>query len=60
MKAQLIRDKEHQAERPFAVIKTVFKAAHVLVTTVRRVHVKMVFTAFAYKAFMNLDSHPKL
>jgi transposase, IS5 family len=26
----------------------VFKAAHVLVTTVQRVHVKMVFTAFAY------------
>ena len=35
-------------ERPFAIIKTVFKAAHVLVTTVKRVHVKMVFTAFAY------------
>jgi IS5 family transposase len=38
-------------ERPFAVIKTVFKAAHVLVTTVRRVHVKMVFTAFAYNLY---------
>lgn len=36
-------------ERPFAVIKTVFKAAHVLVTTVERVHVKMIFTAIAYK-----------
>ena len=35
-------------ERPFAVIKSVFKAAHVLVTTVGRVHVKMIFTAFAY------------
>jgi transposase, IS5 family len=35
-------------ERPFAVIKTVFKAAHVLVTTVERVSVKMVFTAIAY------------
>jgi IS5 family transposase len=35
-------------ERPFAVIKTVFKAAHVLVTTVQRVNVKMVFTAIAY------------
>jgi IS5 family transposase len=35
-------------ERPFAVIRTVFRAAHVLVTTVRRVHVKMIFTAIAY------------
>jgi len=38
-------------ERPFAVIKTVFKAAHVLVTTVRRVHVKMIFTAIAYNLY---------
>jgi len=38
-------------ERPFAVIKTVFKAAHVLVTTVSRVHVKMIFTAFAYNLY---------
>jgi transposase, IS5 family len=38
-------------ERPFAVIKTVFKAAHVLVTTVQRVNVKMVFTALAYNLY---------
>jgi IS5 family transposase len=38
-------------ERPFAVIKTVFKAAHVFVTTVQRVNVKMVFTAIAYNLF---------
>ncbi len=38
-------------ERPFAVIKTVFKAAHVLVTTVERVKVKMVFTAMAYDLY---------
>jgi IS5 family transposase len=38
-------------ERPFSVIKTVFKAAHVLVTTVERVHVKMIFTAIAYNLF---------
>jgi transposase, IS5 family len=38
-------------ERPFAVIKTVFKAAHVLVTTVTRVNVKMVFTAIAYNLY---------
>ena len=38
-------------ERPFAVIKTVFRAAHVLVTTVERVKVKMVFTAIAYDLY---------
>lgn len=38
-------------ERPFAIIKTVFKAAHVLVTTVKRVNVKMIFTAIAYNLF---------
>jgi IS5 family transposase len=44
-------------ERPFAVIKTVFKAAHVLVTTVRRVHVKMIFTAFAYNLYQLRTLH---
>jgi IS5 family transposase len=38
-------------ERPFAVIKTFFKAAHVLVTTVGRVHIKMIFTAVAYNLY---------
>jgi IS5 family transposase len=38
-------------ERPFAVMKTIFKAAHVLVTTVQRVNIKMVFTAFAYNLY---------
>ena len=53
-------------ERPFAVsltivsesfddsrniIKTIFRAAHVLVTTVERVKVKMVFTAMAYDLY---------
>ena len=38
-------------ERPFAVIKTLFRAAHVLVTTVERVNVKMVFTAIAYNLY---------
>ena len=33
------------------IIKTVFKAAHVLVTTVERVNVKMVFTAIAYNLY---------
>ena len=38
-------------ERPFAVIKTIFKAAHVLVTTIERVNVKMAFTAIAFNLF---------
>ena len=38
-------------ERPFAVIKTVFKAAHVFVTTLERVKVKMIFTALAYDLY---------
>jgi transposase, IS5 family len=38
-------------ERPFAVIKTVFKAAHVAVTTIQRVNIKMVFTAIAYNLY---------
>jgi len=38
-------------ERPHAVIKRVFNAGRVLVTTVRRVHVKMVITAFAFNLY---------
>jgi transposase, IS5 family len=44
-------------ERPFAVIKTVFKAAHVLVTTVERVNVKMVFTAIAFNLYQLRTLH---
>jgi transposase, IS5 family len=44
-------------ERPFAVIKSVFKAAHVLVTTVQRVNVKMVFTAIAYNLYQLRTLH---
>jgi IS5 family transposase len=44
-------------ERPFAVIKTVFKAAHVLVTTVQRVNVKMAFTAIAYNLYQLRTLH---
>lgn len=38
-------------ERPHAVIKRVFNAGIVLVTTVKRVHVKMVVTAIAYNLY---------
>jgi IS5 family transposase len=38
-------------ERPHAVIKRVFGAGRVLVTTVQRVHVKMMVTAFAFNLY---------
>lgn len=38
-------------ERPYAVMKRVFKGGHVLVTTLERVHVKTVFTCFAYNLY---------
>jgi len=43
-----INRKRAPGERPFAVIKRVFGSGHVLVTTVRRVHVKMVFACFCF------------
>lgn len=38
-------------ERPHAVIKRVFRVGRVLVTTVRRVSVKMMVTAFAFNLY---------
>ncbi len=38
-------------ERPHAVIKRIFNAGRVLVTTVRRVHVKMIVTAFTFNLY---------
>ena len=38
-------------ERPHAVIKRVFNAGRALVTTIKRVHVKMVVTAFAFNLY---------
>jgi IS5 family transposase len=43
-----INRKRAPGERPFAVIKRVFNAGHVLVTTVPRVRVKMVFACFCF------------
>ena len=43
-----INRKRAPGERPFAVIKRVFGSGHVLVTTVKRVHVKMVFACFCF------------
>jgi len=36
-------------ERPFAVIKRVFNAGHMLMTMVPRIHVKMVFACLCFK-----------
>ncbi len=41
-------------ERPHAVIKRVFEAGRVLVTTVKRVGVKMMVTAFAFNLYLGL------
>jgi IS5 family transposase len=43
-----INRKRAPGERPFAFIKRVFNAGHVLVTTAARVHVKMVFACLCY------------
>ena len=43
-----ISRKRCPGERPFAVIKRVFHAGHVLVTSVPRVRVKMVFSCFCF------------
>jgi IS5 family transposase len=38
-------------ERPYAVIKNVFHSAHTRVTTILRVHVKMLFAAFSFNLY---------
>ena len=43
-----INRKRSPEERPFAVIKRVFGSGHVLVTTVGRVHVRMVFSCLCF------------
>ena len=43
-----ISRKRSPGERPYAVIKTVFKSAHTMVTTIARVHVKMIFAAMSF------------
>ena len=46
-----ISKKRAPVERHYAVIKRVFNAGHVLVTTVPRVNVKMTFTAFGFNLY---------
>ena len=48
---RLISKLRSPGERPHAVIKRVFGAGRVLVTTVKRVHVKMVVTAIAFNLY---------
>jgi len=48
---RLISKLRAPGERPHAVIKRVFGAGRVLVTTVKRVHVKMMATAFAFNLY---------
>lgn len=43
-----ISRKRSPGERPYAVIKTVFKSAHTMVTTIARVHAKMIFAALSF------------
>ena len=46
-----ISKKRAPVERHYAVIKRVFNSGHVLVTTVPRVNVKMIFTAFGFNLY---------
>jgi len=48
---RLISKLRSPGERPHAVIKRIFGAGRVLVTTVKRVHVKMIVTAFAFNLY---------
>ena len=48
---RLISKLRSPGERPHAVIKRVFGAGRVLVTTIRRAHVKMMVTAFAFNLY---------
>jgi IS5 family transposase len=51
LRNKLISKLRSPGERPHAVIKRVFGAGRVLVTTVKRVYVKMMVTAFAYNLY---------
>ena len=49
-----ISKKRAPGERPYAVIKNVFKAGHTMVTSVARVAVKMIFASFGFNLFQLL------
>ena len=50
-----ISKKRSPVERCFSVMKTVFKAGHVMVTTVKKVAIKVMFSAIGYNLY-NLHS----
>ncbi len=54
-----ISKKRAPGERPFAVVKVVFKGGHERVTTVVRAHVKQVFTWFAFDLYQLLSLKKK-
>jgi IS5 family transposase len=50
-KNRLISKLRSPGKRPHTAIKRVFNAGRVLVATVRRVHIKIVVTAFAFSLY---------
>lgn len=48
MRNKRIVRKRSAGERPYAVIKNIFKSGHLLVTTTLRAHAKNLFTCFCY------------
>ncbi len=48
---RLISKLRSPGERPHAVIKRIFNSGWVLVTTIKRVHIKMMATAFAFNLY---------
>ena len=49
-----ISKKRAPGERPYAVIKNVFKSSHVMVTTVAKTAVKIVFASFGFNLYQLL------
>ena len=54
MRNERISKKRSPVERHYAVIKRGFKAGHVMVTTVRRTCVKMLFNAIGFNLYQLL------
>lgn len=63
MRNKRIARKRSGGERPYAVIKNIFKSGHQLVTTTLRTHTKNLFTCFCYnllqlKTLQKKKQHP--
>jgi len=48
LRKRRISRKRDSGERPYVLIKQVFKSAHILVTALKRTGVKMIFASFSY------------